>query len=171
MAVAYIQEFAIGDRTTTNYDFVADKIGDGPFQGLIAHTAGFDDEAGVFRILDVWETREDAERFLAEQVQPVVEGGAAGVSEPRQLRGAHARRLLRASPRRALGESSANHPAEGSPALLSAAPTSSTYIRASPTLTKPSLARTGMDMRPAWTVNAGVPRSTASCHRAAVSAR
>ena len=44
MSVAYIQEFAIGDRTTTNYDFVADKIGDGPFQGLIAHTAGFDDE-------------------------------------------------------------------------------------------------------------------------------
>ena len=75
MAVAYIQEFAIGDRTTTNYDFVADKIGDGPFQGLIAHTAGFDDEAGVFRILDVWETRADAERFLAEHVQPLIEQG------------------------------------------------------------------------------------------------
>ena len=62
MAVAYIQEFAIGDRTTTNYDFVADKIGEGPFEGLIAHTAGFDDEAGVFRILDVWESREAADK-------------------------------------------------------------------------------------------------------------
>ena len=60
MAVAYIQEFPIGDRSTTNYDFVADKIGDGPFDGLIVHTAGFDGEAGVFRILDVWETREHA---------------------------------------------------------------------------------------------------------------
>ena len=47
---------------------VAEKVGDGPFQGLIVHTAGWDDEAGVFRVLDVWETREDAERFLAEQV-------------------------------------------------------------------------------------------------------
>ena len=56
MAVAYIQEFPIGDRTTSNYDFMADKIGDGPFEGLIVHTAGYDDEAGVFRILDVWET-------------------------------------------------------------------------------------------------------------------
>ena len=73
MAVAYIQEFPIADRSTRNYDFVADKIGDGPFDGLIAHTAGFDDEAGVFRIFDVWETREQAERFLAEHVQPLVE--------------------------------------------------------------------------------------------------
>ena len=48
MAVVYIQEFPIADRTTKNYDFVADKIGDGPFDGLIAHTAGFDDDTGVF---------------------------------------------------------------------------------------------------------------------------
>jgi hypothetical protein len=82
MAVAYIQEFAIGDRSTTNYDFVADKIGDGPFDGLIAHTAGFDDEAGVFRIFDVWETREQAERFLAEHVQPLVEQGADAFPNP-----------------------------------------------------------------------------------------
>ena len=73
MAVVYVQEFPIGDRSTTNYDFVADKVGEGPFQGLIAHTAGFDDEDGVFRILDVWESREDADRFLAEHVQPLVE--------------------------------------------------------------------------------------------------
>ena len=45
MAVAYIQEFTIQNRSTENYDFVAEKIGDGPFDGLIAHTAGFD-EAG-----------------------------------------------------------------------------------------------------------------------------
>ena len=82
MAVVYIQEFPIADRSTTNYDFVAEKIGDGPFQGLIAHTAGFDDEAGVFRILDVWETREAAERFLAEQVQPLVEQGPQAFPSP-----------------------------------------------------------------------------------------
>jgi hypothetical protein len=82
VAVAYIQEFPIGDRSTTNYDHVAEQIGDGPFEGLIAHTAGFDDEAGVFRILDVWETREHAERFLAAQVQPLVEQGPQAFPNP-----------------------------------------------------------------------------------------
>jgi len=82
MAVAYIQEFAIGDRSTQNYDFVADKIGAGPFDGLIAHTAGFDDEAGVFRIFDIWETREQAERFIAEHVQPLVEQGSGAFPNP-----------------------------------------------------------------------------------------
>jgi hypothetical protein len=82
VAVVYIQEFPIGDRSTANYDFFAEKIGDGPFKGLIAHTAGFDDEDGVFRILDVWETREDAERFLAEQVQPLMEQGPQAVPNP-----------------------------------------------------------------------------------------
>jgi hypothetical protein len=82
VAVVYIQEFPIGDRSTQNYDFVAEKIGDGPFEGLIAHTAGFDDEAGVFRILDVWETRQQAEQFLAEQVQPMVEQGPQGFPNP-----------------------------------------------------------------------------------------
>jgi hypothetical protein len=82
VAVVYIQEFPIADRSTTNYDFVAEKIGDGPFQGLIAHTAGFDDDAGVFRILDVWESRAHAERFLAEQVQPLVEQGPQAFPNP-----------------------------------------------------------------------------------------
>jgi len=82
MAVVYIQEFPIVDRSTANYDFVADKVGEGPFDGLIVHTAGFDDEAGVFRILDVWESREQAERFLAEHVQPLVDQGPAEFPNP-----------------------------------------------------------------------------------------
>src|ERR1044071_8608109 len=82
MAIAYVQEFEIADRSTQNYDFVADKIGDGPFDGLIAHTAGFDDDAGVFRILDVWETREAAERVLAEQLPPLVEQGPQAFPNP-----------------------------------------------------------------------------------------
>ena len=82
MAVVYVQEFPIGDRSTTNYDFVAEQVGDGPFQGLIAHTAGFDDEAGVFRILDVWEAREDAERFLAEHIQPLIKQGPQAFPNP-----------------------------------------------------------------------------------------
>jgi hypothetical protein len=82
VAVVYVQEFAIGDRSTTNYDSVAEKVGEGPFQGLIVHTAGFDEDAGVFRILDVWETREDAERFIAEQIQPLIDQGPQAFPNP-----------------------------------------------------------------------------------------
>ena len=82
MAVAYVQEFPITDRSTTNYDHVAQQVGDGPFDGLIVHTAGFDDEAGVFRIIDIWESQEQAERFLAEHVQPLVEQGPGAFPNP-----------------------------------------------------------------------------------------
>ena len=82
MAVAYVQEFAIADRSTTNYDWVKDQIGEGPFDGLICHTAGFDDDAGVFRILDVWESREQGERFLAEHVRPLIEQGPSAFPNP-----------------------------------------------------------------------------------------
>jgi len=82
MAVAYIQEFPITNRSTENYDFVAEKIGDGPFDGLIAHTAGFDDEAGVFRILDIWESQEHAQRFLDEHVQPLIDQGPEAFPNP-----------------------------------------------------------------------------------------
>ena len=55
MAVAYLQEFKIvdGDTSTTNYDGVVEKMNltSAP-DGLIVHTAGFDHDAGVFRILD-----------------------------------------------------------------------------------------------------------------------
>jgi hypothetical protein len=82
MAVAFVQEFPIEDRSTKNYDFVAAQVGDGPFDGLIVHTAGFDDDAGVFRILDVWETREQAERFIAEHVQPLIDQGPDSFPNP-----------------------------------------------------------------------------------------
>lgn len=82
MAVAYIQEFEIRDRSTENYDFVADKVGKGPFEGLIAHTAGFDEDERVFRIFDIWETKEHAERFLAEHIQPLIEEGPSAFPNP-----------------------------------------------------------------------------------------
>ena len=64
MAVVHLQEFEIGDRSTENYDFVKEQLGDVPIEGLIVHTAGFDDDSGVFRMLDVWESREHADRFM-----------------------------------------------------------------------------------------------------------
>jgi len=39
---------------------------------LIVHTAGFDEDAGVFRIFDVWESREDAVRFQEQTLNPIL---------------------------------------------------------------------------------------------------
>ena len=82
MAVAFIQEFPAGARSTTNYDFIREKVGDVPFDGLIAHTAGFDDDDGVFRVIDIWETQEQAQRFLYEHIQPLVEEGPSAFPSP-----------------------------------------------------------------------------------------
>ena len=75
MAVAFVQEFNFepGDRSTTNYDAVAARLGDVRPDGLLIHTAGFDDDAGVFRIFDVWESQEQGRRFTDEQLKPIIE--------------------------------------------------------------------------------------------------
>jgi len=76
MAVAVIQEFPIegDDRTTTNYDRVQEAVNAGanPPAGGLVHTAGFDEEAGVFRIFDVWESREAWEAFFNDRLLPIV---------------------------------------------------------------------------------------------------
>jgi hypothetical protein len=80
MAIAYVQEFTIkdGDTSTTNYDAVnaALDLQSAP-AGLLIHTAGFDHDAGVFRIFDVWETREHGEKFITERLNPIIEPMAA----------------------------------------------------------------------------------------------
>ena len=84
MAVAYVQEFPIvgGDTSTTNYDAVTEALNlDRAPDGLIVHTAGFDHEKGVFRILDIWENRDAGERFMTEQLQPVLERFMAEAGE------------------------------------------------------------------------------------------
>ena len=81
MPVVSIQEFAISgdDRSTANYDAMSERIGASaiPPSGLIVHTAGWDEEAGVFRILVVWETQEEADRFRRERLIPAIEQGPA----------------------------------------------------------------------------------------------
>src|SRR5437867_24927 len=79
VAIAYLQEFKIrdGDTSTTNNDAVAaaHDIQYAP-DGLLIHTAGFDHDAGVFRILDVWETREQGEKFINDRLTPIIESMA-----------------------------------------------------------------------------------------------
>jgi hypothetical protein len=81
MAVAFIQEFKIqgDDRSTTNYDAINERLTqeDAP-EGLLIHFAGFDEDAGVFRIVNVWETREQGQRYLDEKVLPTVRQVVAG---------------------------------------------------------------------------------------------
>jgi hypothetical protein len=84
MAIAYLQEFEIqnGDTSTTNYDAIvaALNLQDAP-DGLLIHTAGFDLDAGVFRIFDVWETREQGEKFINDRLNPIVEPMAAAAAQ------------------------------------------------------------------------------------------
>lgn len=72
MAIQVIQEFVITNRSTRNYDAIKEAIG-ANHPGLIFHTAGFDDESGVFRIVDTWETKEDAQRFYEETLGPRIQ--------------------------------------------------------------------------------------------------
>ena len=73
MAVAFIQEWRDSSPGTDNYDMVASRLdaANNPPEGLIAHTAG-KDGSGVWRVFDIWESAEQAERFREERLMPVV---------------------------------------------------------------------------------------------------
>ena len=67
MAVAFVQEFPIigDDRSTANYDAVNDHVlASGVPDGLVSLSAGFDEDAGVFRVFDIWESQAHAQRFI-----------------------------------------------------------------------------------------------------------
>jgi hypothetical protein len=49
--------------------------------GLLIHTAGFDHDAGVFRIFDVWQTRAQGEKFINEKLGPIVDPMARSAAE------------------------------------------------------------------------------------------
>jgi hypothetical protein len=87
MAVAVTQVFAGNgtDRSTTNYDAIHERVqahvdDNGPPAGFMAHAAGFGDD-GRFQIVELWESREQFDRFTQETVMPIVlevTGGAPG---------------------------------------------------------------------------------------------
>jgi hypothetical protein len=94
MAVAVVQEFPIqgDDRGTENYQRVQAALGlkENPAAGGLVHTAGFDEEAGVFRIFDVWESQEAWSTFQRERLMPVVQpmleaGGSPPVTRTYEL--------------------------------------------------------------------------------------
>jgi len=53
--------------------------------GLVVHSAGFDHEKGVFRIFDVWESRQVAEQWIGTVLNPVLERVMSGAADPASL--------------------------------------------------------------------------------------
>ena len=83
MAYAHITEFESGDdRSTLNYDsFVARVNAEGQPDGLIHHSAGFD-ENGVFRIYEAWESGDHRQRFFKERIEPLLAEGPVDATRP-----------------------------------------------------------------------------------------
>jgi hypothetical protein len=85
MAVTRIYEWGPGGerRATEHYDAMNAKMDfdANPPQGLIAHCAGYADD-GTWRIVDLWETREDVERFDAERLMPAVQEVVGAAASP-----------------------------------------------------------------------------------------
>ena len=67
MAFAILIEFDVDLDTHIK---IGEAVGDEPIKGLILHGGG-PSEGGVYS-LDVWETREDSQRFFAERMLPAL---------------------------------------------------------------------------------------------------
>ena len=75
MSFAFVTEFPIegSDRSTTNYDAINDRLAhEQAPAGLVVHYAGFDEEAGVFRVVNLWDTREQGQDYLDNRILPAV---------------------------------------------------------------------------------------------------
>ena len=79
MAVAFVQQFkTVGDdRSTTNYDHIVGQLDldSNPPAGLIAHSAGWDETAGVFRIVGIWTRADTLESFMRDRLAPALAEG------------------------------------------------------------------------------------------------
>jgi hypothetical protein len=85
VAYAHVTEFEFeDDRNTVNYDALGARLFDlGQPAGALHHSAGFDD-AGVFRMYEVWASREHRARFVEETLQPLLAAGPADATHPFQ---------------------------------------------------------------------------------------
>ena len=68
MAYAVIMEFDVDLDTHIS---IGEAVGDEPIEGLIVHAGGTSDR-GVYS-LDVWESKDAADRFLSERLMPAVQ--------------------------------------------------------------------------------------------------
>jgi hypothetical protein len=83
MAYAFVQDFAgVVDTGTDNYDAIHKAIVEKVTEstGLIIHTAGFTGTG--FQIFEVWDSKEQCEKFMREVVMPTVLEVTAGNPGP-----------------------------------------------------------------------------------------
>jgi hypothetical protein len=84
MAIAVVQEWRQdpGDRSTTNYDALTERLRAGaPIDGLRVHAAGFFPEG--FRIFEVWDSQAHFDRFVSDRLMPLLaEVGATDAPQP-----------------------------------------------------------------------------------------
>jgi hypothetical protein len=69
MAWAFVQELEI---SLEDFDRIAEAVGDDPPEGLIVHVAGR--HGSAVRVIDVWESEEDYNRFRDGRLTQAVEG-------------------------------------------------------------------------------------------------
>jgi hypothetical protein len=82
MAVAMIVDNPQGSEET--YDRVREQLGLEKPAGGIFHVAG-PSPSGGWRVIEVWESEEDAKRFVAERLQPALEAVGAAPPTPPEL--------------------------------------------------------------------------------------
>jgi hypothetical protein len=73
MPVAVVQDWIKEDtdRSTTNYDVIHERLmQSGPIEAFLLHTAGFTGRG--FRVFEVWEPREQYDRFIEERLIPII---------------------------------------------------------------------------------------------------
>jgi hypothetical protein len=59
---------------------VDEEVGSAPVPGLVAHVSGPSNDG--WRIIDIWETEADQQRFQTERLGPAVTRATAGMSGP-----------------------------------------------------------------------------------------
>jgi quinol monooxygenase YgiN len=87
VAVVMIQEWRNAGSGTENYDAIRERLrseGKVAPDGLLVHTAGFDGD--TFRILEVWESKEQHDRFVDETLMPIVMSTADETAQPPEMR-------------------------------------------------------------------------------------
>ena len=92
MPIAVVQEWAEGGNDTANYDRIHARLtaADSMPDGFLVHAAGATPDGG-FRIVEVWETQAQFERFVEDTLMPLVRelggGGDPPTTETYELRG------------------------------------------------------------------------------------
>jgi hypothetical protein len=82
MAIAMMVDNPEGSRET--YDRVRERLGLEEPAGGVLHLAGPSPDGG-WRVIEVWESEEDAKRFVTERLLPAFEAAGAPPPPPPQL--------------------------------------------------------------------------------------